>query len=151
MTVIFDPPAAIAAGICLTARTIADGRTARHPRPCGWCDWALDALRSMVAGFEAWADRDPKTGIPRRFEAVVFQSLPPREQAALVTGAQSFPDNGEGAVESLSESVRLGPHGSHVRGETGSNTPAETPVEPVAAAPPMPAHDDDEGGPTWMA
>jgi hypothetical protein len=91
VTVIFEPAAAIAAGICLTARTIADNaRTDRHPRPCGWCDWDLSALRQMVNGFEVWTDRDAR-GVPRRFEVVQFQSLPQREQAELVLEAQAFP------------------------------------------------------------
>jgi hypothetical protein len=91
VTVIFEPAAAIAAGICMTARTIAEGRTDRHPRPCGWCDWELDALRQMVDGFEAWANRD-KAGVPRRFEVVAFQSQPQRLQAEQVLAAQAFPE-----------------------------------------------------------
>jgi hypothetical protein len=91
VTVIFEPASAVAAGICLTARLIADGRTDRHPRPCGWCDWPTDDLSRMLAGFEAWAERDEK-GVPRRLEVVQFQSLPGREQAELVLAAQSFPE-----------------------------------------------------------
>lgn len=120
MTVIFEPAAAIAAGLCLTARTIADGRTARHDRPCGWCAYPLEELRRMVAGFEAWAERD-RRDIPRRFEVVAFQSLPGRQQQALVLAAQDFPP-----------------------------ASAEPAPQPIADPPPPPAHEpDDEGGPVW--
>lgn len=90
MTVLFEPASAIAAGLCLTARSIADGRTERHPRPCGWCDYDLPALERLIAGFEAWADRDPRTGVPRRFEVVVFQSQPGRLQDEQIVAAQAF-------------------------------------------------------------
>jgi hypothetical protein len=119
--VLFEPASAVAVGLCLTARTIAEGRTFRHPRPCGWCDYAIDDLRSMLDGFNAWADRDERTGAYRRFDAAAFQGLPGRQQAALVLEAQAFPDEPP-------PTIRM--------------------VEALEAVPAGPAHDDEEG-PTW--
>ena len=59
MTVIDEPAAAIAAGRCLTARSLArkpgDVWTPSHPRTCGWCDYPLDVLGRLIEGFNAWA------------------------------------------------------------------------------------------------
>lgn len=96
MAVIFEPAAAVAAGICLVAREFNDGRDRRHPRPCGWCDYPLEVLRSMVDGFNAWAGFDERKGTYTRFEARQFQGLPHRQQSELVLEAQSFPDYGSG-------------------------------------------------------
>lgn len=91
--VLFEPAAAVAVSICLTARTIADGRTDRHPRPCGWCDWPVEELQRMLAGFNAWAERDERSGRYGRHDAAVFQGLTRREQAELVLTAQAFPES----------------------------------------------------------
>ncbi len=92
MTVIFEPASAIAAGLCLTARTITtDGRTARHPRPCGWCDYPIDDLRKLIDGFNAWAGWSERSHSYERHEARVFAELKVAEQMALVLEAQAFP------------------------------------------------------------
>lgn len=89
MTVLFEPASAIAASICIAARTLDSAR--RHPRPCGWCDYSVDELRSLVDGFNAWAGYDERKGTYRQFDARVFQGLPPKEQARQVLEAQAFP------------------------------------------------------------
>jgi len=89
VTVLFEPASAIAASICIAARTLSS--VARHPRPCGWCDWPTDELRKMLEGFNAWAGYDERKGTYRQFDARVFQGLPPKEQARLVLEAQAFP------------------------------------------------------------
>lgn len=94
--VLFEPASAIAAGLCLAARAISDGRTARHPRPCGWCDYPLVDLRAMVAGFNEWAGFSERTHTYERHDARVFAELRPADQAALVLEAQAFPDLEEG-------------------------------------------------------
>lgn len=101
MTEQLEPASAVAAGICLTARTIAAGITARHPRACGWCDYEPTELRSMLDGFVASAGRNERTGAYRHHEAAVFQGLPSREQAALVLAAQSFPEPPEQPVAAI--------------------------------------------------
>jgi hypothetical protein len=91
MTVLFEPASAIAAGLCLTARLLSNGvDKGRHPRPCGWCDYAVEELRQLVDGFNAWAGYDERRGTYSRFEASVFQGLPASEQARLVLAAQAF-------------------------------------------------------------
>jgi hypothetical protein len=102
--VLFEPASAIAAGICLTARTISDGRTARHPRPCGWCTYEPDDLRAMVSGFNAWAGYDERAHTYDRLDARAFQGLPVREQQQLVLEAQAFPpDEPAAAVPAVAE------------------------------------------------
>lgn len=93
MTVLFEPASAVAAGICLTARTLTrDGiHPPRHPRPCGWCDYPLDALRSMLEGYNEWAGFKERSRTYERHEARVFQDLSAARQAELVLEAQSFP------------------------------------------------------------
>lgn len=94
--ILLEPASAIAAGICLTARTIAHGHTVRHPRPCGWCDYDVADLRTLVDGFNAWAGYNGRTYA--QLLARIFQGLPHREQVAQVLEAQSFP-----AVEPMTE------------------------------------------------
>jgi hypothetical protein len=89
--VLFEPASAIAAGLCLAARTIAEGRSLRHPRPCGWCDYPVDGLRSMIDGFNAWAGWHEKRRTYERHDCRVFAELPARRQAELVLEAQAFP------------------------------------------------------------
>lgn len=91
MTVVFEPAEAIAAGLCLTARTIAKGVTNRHPRPCGWCEYSIDELRQLIEGYNAWAGYKERGGTYERHEARLFQGLPRAEQARLVEIAQAFP------------------------------------------------------------
>lgn len=88
MTVIFEPAAAIAAAICIAARTL--DSVARHPRPCGWCDWPLEELRRMVDGFNTWAGYDERRGTYRQFDAQVFQGLPHSEQERRIVEAQAL-------------------------------------------------------------
>lgn len=88
MTVLFEPASAVAASICIAARML--DSTARHPRPCGWCEYSIDELRRMVEGYNAWAGYDERKGTYARFEAAVFQGLPRSEQAAQVLAAQAF-------------------------------------------------------------
>jgi hypothetical protein len=95
MTVLFEPASAIAASICIAARTLSS--VARHPRPCGWCDWPVAELRGMVDGFNAWAGYDERRGTYRQFDAAAFQGLPRVEQRRLVLEAQAFPDQAEPA------------------------------------------------------
>lgn len=90
-TVLFDPAAAIAAGICLTARSVAPKTLDRHPRPCGWCEYEPDELRQMIDGFNAWAGFRERSGTYERHDARVFAELPRAEQARLVLEAQAFP------------------------------------------------------------
>lgn len=97
--VLFEPASAIAAGICLTARILADGRTERHPRPCGWCDYPPDALQRMVDGFNAWAGWSERTHTYQRHDARVFAELKPATQAAMVLEAQAFPAPAEPVAE----------------------------------------------------
>jgi hypothetical protein len=89
--VLFDPASAIAAGICLTARSVAPRTVDRHPRPCGWCDYSPDELRQMIDGFNAWAGFSERSGTYERHDARVFAELPRAEQARLVLEAQAFP------------------------------------------------------------
>jgi hypothetical protein len=91
MTVIFEPAAAIAAGLCLTARVVDQrGETARHGRRCGWCDYSTDDLRQLVEGYNAWAGYDERRGTYGRHEARVFQGLARAEQQRLIEEAQAF-------------------------------------------------------------
>jgi hypothetical protein len=93
VTVIEEPADAIAAGLCLAARTLSPkAETNRHPRPCGWCVWDLDALRQLVDGFNRWAGYSERSGTYDRHDARVFQDLPAAEQRRLVLIAQDFPD-----------------------------------------------------------
>jgi hypothetical protein len=56
MAVIDDPAVAIAAGLCLTARSIDErGVTSQHDRPCQWCDYPLPELARLVDGYNQWA------------------------------------------------------------------------------------------------
>lgn len=88
MSVLFEPAAAIAAAICIAARTLEV--TTRHPRRCAWCDWPLDELERMVDGFNAWAGYDERRGTYRQFDASAFQGLPRTEQQRLVAEAQAL-------------------------------------------------------------
>lgn len=90
--VLFDPPDAIAVSICIAARSLGKGLTSRHPRPCGWCDYELPDLESMLRGFNAWAGYDERAATYDRLEARAFQGLPARVQAEQVLAAQSFPE-----------------------------------------------------------
>lgn len=82
MAVIDDPAVAVAAADCVSSRSI--GRlTARHPRPCQWCDYPLDELRRMVEGFVVWAkpkDRGNAT-VYDRHDAQVFAELARKDPA----------------------------------------------------------------------
>ena len=126
MTVLFEPAEAIAAGHCLTARTISraaqPAATTAHPRRCAWCDWPAEELRSMVEGYNAWAGYDPARGTYGRHEARVFQDLPRAEQQRQVIAAQ------------------------------GLEEPVAEPVQPVDTAPPPPADAEEDAAmtPSWM-
>ena len=92
MAPIDDPAAAVAAGLCLVARSV-DPRhpvNARHPRRCTWCDYPVDELRSMVDGFNDLVAHNERRGTYATHEARVFSELPRARQAELVTAAQAF-------------------------------------------------------------
>jgi hypothetical protein len=90
--VLFEPEAAIAASLCMTARIVSrHGVSERHPRRCGWCDYPIETLRQLVDGFNEWAGYQEKTGTYREHEARRFQGLPRSEQLRLITEAQAFP------------------------------------------------------------
>ena len=91
MTVIDEPAAAVAAGLCLTARVIADHSvTTRHPSRCGWCAYPTVELAVMISGFNAWAGFDERRGTYQRHDARIFGELPRDRQRALVVEAQAF-------------------------------------------------------------
>jgi hypothetical protein len=94
MTVIDEPAAAVAAGRCVTARSLAvpgrDRTMANHPGPCAWCDYPLADLARMVDGFNAWAGWDERRRTYDRHDARVFQDLPRAEQERRIVEAQGF-------------------------------------------------------------
>lgn len=91
MAVIDDPAAAVAAGLCLTARAVdRDARTTRHPRRCGWCDYPTHELQRMVDGWNEWAAPNERRGTYGRHEARAFQGLSRTEQLRQVLAAQAF-------------------------------------------------------------
>lgn len=94
MSVILEPASAVAAGICLAARTIGKPPgilRGRHPRPCGWCDYPPDDLRRLIEGYNVWAGWSEKRRTYERHDARVFAELPAAVQAELVLAAQDFP------------------------------------------------------------
>jgi hypothetical protein len=90
--VLFDPAAAIAAGHCLTARSIDEKRrtTRAHPRRCAWCEYSAAELRQMVDGHNAWSGYRESTRTYERHDARVFAELPRERQQELVVEAQGF-------------------------------------------------------------
>jgi len=95
-----DPPEAIAAGLCLTARALDPEarRTGRHPRECGWCFYPDEALRELLAAFNAWAGYSERSRTYARHEARVFAELSRDRQAELVLAAQGFEPETQAAV-----------------------------------------------------
>jgi hypothetical protein len=94
MSVILEPASAVAAGICLAARTIGKPPgilRGRHPRPCGWCDYPVEDLRRLVDGYNVWAGFSERSRTYERHDARVFAELPAAVQAELVLAAQDFP------------------------------------------------------------
>jgi hypothetical protein len=94
MSVILEPASAVAAGICIAARTIGSPPgilRGRHPRPCGWCDYPVDELRRLVDEHNAWAGFSERSRTYERHDARVFAELPAATQAELVLAAQDFP------------------------------------------------------------
>ncbi len=90
MTTRLDPPSAVAASLCLLARSLSDRAvTSRHPRPCGWCDYPVAELRAMVDDLNEMTF-DPKSGRYLTHDARAFSELPRARQATLVAEAQSF-------------------------------------------------------------
>jgi hypothetical protein len=98
-----DPPSAIAAGICLTARALDPERrlAGRHLRECGWCFYPTEALAELVAAFNAWAGFHERSRTYARHEARIFAELPRDQQAALVLAAQGFEPEAEPAEDLL--------------------------------------------------
>lgn len=100
--VLFEPEAAIAASRCVIARSVSDGRTPQHPRACGWCDYPLADLRSMVEGFNQWAEYSNRSHTFGRHELRVWSEMPRAEQEARIVAAQAFPieEGGGGSISS---------------------------------------------------
>jgi hypothetical protein len=107
LMVIDDPAAAVAAARCVTARSVTRTDrapvTSQHPRTCAWCDYPLDVLAPMVAGFLAWAEpKDQGMGtVYGRHDVRVFFELPRAEQERQITEAQGLVDvtpRGEGSA-----------------------------------------------------
>ena len=97
MTVIDEPAAAIAAGRCLTARSLArkpgDVWTVSHPRTCGWCDYPPDVLRRLIEGFNAWAGWAERSRSYERHDARVWAESARRDPDAAerqIVAAQGF-------------------------------------------------------------
>lgn len=92
-SVLLDPPAAIAAAICLAARVLDPTRheTARHRGTCAFCEWPLEDLRSNLDAFNRWAAYDQRSGRYGRHEMRVWQDVPARRQAELIAEAQGIP------------------------------------------------------------
>ena len=90
MTAAMSPAEAIAIGLCILARTVGDGITRRHDRPCGWCIYPVPELRRSVESWNTWAGFDPRRGTYEQHEARVFADLPRARQEELVLAAQSF-------------------------------------------------------------
>lgn len=90
MNVIDEPADAVAAGRCVTARSIADGVTSQHPRRCGWCDYPLTDLNRMVDGFNQWADFNNRHGTAARYDVRAFAELPRTRQLELIEAAQGL-------------------------------------------------------------
>jgi hypothetical protein len=119
--VLFDPAAAVAAGHCLTARSVDPERrtTSVHPRRCAWCEYSADELARMVDGFNVWSGYRERTRTYERHDVRIFVELPAARQQELVIAAQGF----EFAVEPPTEEP-----------VTAAPTPAaHEPVEPPSA------------------
>jgi hypothetical protein len=152
MTVIFGAPEAIAAGRCLTARSIdVNGVTTHHPRRCAWCAEPLDDLRRLVEGFNEWAGWKPigaMGGVAARYDVQTFAELPRAEQLRQIAAAQAF------EAESVQEAVAGGAADRTVEPvghPVGAATEPPPPLQPSAStapdvAPPSPL----EEGPSWL-
>lgn len=98
MSVIDEPIAAIAAGRCVLARSLATmGRppTPQHPRRCAWCDYPLADLSRMVEGWNHWADGKDRgqATVYARHDAQLFAERSrkhPAEAEALIVAAQGL-------------------------------------------------------------
>lgn len=150
-----DPAVAAAMGRCLTARSLARkgeafGATTRHPRTCGWCDYPADELQAAVIEFRNWAEFNDRLGTSGRHATRAFShELSREQQEALIVAAQAFVEEespGGMGVKSSDDTAGIGPRGSLVSGETGSNLP---PAEPVPAPEPPPP-DVEEDMPSWL-
>lgn len=143
-TVISEPEMAIAAGRCLTARSLATPTrgaiTVRHPRPCGWCDWPLEDLRRMVDGFNTWAGYVARANTYAHHELRVWQEKPAAEQEALIVAAQAFED--EPTAEA--PGAMAGPAGAEAHAAPASELITAGTSEPELEATPT------EEGPTWL-
>ena len=92
MSRIDDPASAVAASLCVIARSVlvTVPVTNRHPSACGWCDYPAPVLSGMVADFNYRAGYDQKHGTYARHDVRVFAALPRAEQVALVAEAQAL-------------------------------------------------------------
>lgn len=98
VSVIDEPAAAIAAGRCVTARSLDTGRgaiTAQHPRRCAWCDYPLADLSRMVEGWNHWADGKDhgRSTVYARHDAQLFAERSrrdPVEAERLIVDAQGL-------------------------------------------------------------
>lgn len=98
MAVIDEPAAAIAAGRCLTARSLSKrpgGEFERdnHPRRCDWCDFPLDVLAALIDGFNDWAWFKPRTNTYARYDAQTWAEMArrhPEQAEAEIVAAQGL-------------------------------------------------------------
>lgn len=87
-----DPAIAVAMGLCLAARVVDEQRrvTARHPRPCGWCDYPTTELDVAVREFNEWAGFDDRRSTSGRHATRAFAELRADKREALIVAAQAF-------------------------------------------------------------
>ena len=106
MTHIDDPASAVAASLCLAARSVDDrGRTRRHPGECSWCAWPVPQLAEMIAGFNREAGYNPRRGTHERLDARVFAEQRRADQVAQVTEAQGLEPMEQPAAAPLDEEL----------------------------------------------
>lgn len=86
-----EPAVAAAMGRCLTARSLSakDAITARHPRPCGWCDYPRELLDGAVREWTARAEFDRNQGTDTSGYRT-FRRLDPDEREQLIRAAQEL-------------------------------------------------------------
>ena len=87
-----DAPSAIAAGLCVAARSRKGSTTKLHPRRCGWCELPVGELAEAVAAFNLAAGFvDARYGVSaRRPDVQRFLELPPAERERLIAEAQEL-------------------------------------------------------------
>lgn len=162
MSVIDEPAAAIAAGRCVTARSLDTGRgavTAQHPRRCAWCDYPLADLARMVEGWNQWADGKDRgrSTVYARHDAQLFAERSrrdPAEAERLIVDAQGLEDV-PGPEDRVGGADPLGPHADE--GRTAATFPvgqvqtiAPQPMEALPEPPPLEPATTEEDVSAWM-